>query len=458
MRAFARSLARNLAAGLRLALFLPVRRLAFRADVPQLLALLVVSALVDIAADAMRYGGSGVFSWYGLGSEVGSGGILLLSAAVLALVHRDRSLTLAIPVIALAAFPLLQIANGLPWASMGVPAAWVGPVEDAVLVWILATLVRIAWVAFEYRGSRRLVHSALAGVLLAAPIFFSSWFMPVEPWFAPVGSGVADPNLPNPASEPVLTEQARILDDALADLDDGRPGVTDLYFVGFAGDPAVPAFRSDVNAARAVMDERWDTGGRSIALVNDPRTLLANPIATLSNLRDTLAEIGAAMDADEDIAMVYLAAGRGADGSLVARLPPLELVPISAADLRRAFDDADIRYRVIVVSACDAGDFIDELADDDTAVVVASRGSGSGDDCGANGASAAFGEAFFGEGMHRADRIDEAFERARKILAERAPSLDPAIRIGPGIAARLADLRRRGGAQREARRTGTPTG
>jgi hypothetical protein len=113
MGAFVRSLAANLVAGLKLALFAPVRRVDFRIELGQLLALFVVSALVDVGTDWLRYGDEGVFSWFGLGNEVLSGGFLMVTAAVLALLYRDRSLTLAIPVIALASFPLLQLANAL---------------------------------------------------------------------------------------------------------------------------------------------------------------------------------------------------------------------------------------------------------------------------------------------------------------------------------------------------------
>ena len=56
MRALARGLLADIAAGARLALFLPVRRLAFRVGLAELLALFVVSALVQIGADALRFG------------------------------------------------------------------------------------------------------------------------------------------------------------------------------------------------------------------------------------------------------------------------------------------------------------------------------------------------------------------------------------------------------------------
>ncbi len=450
MRALARGLAFNLAAGLRVALFLPVRRLAFRFDLQQLLALFVVSALVDVAADAMRYGDGAAFSWLGLGNEIFSGGVLMLSAAVLALAYRDRTLALAVPVIALATFPVLQIANALPFDRWGLRAGTAGTVESAVLAWILVALARIVYVALESRLAMRVPRAILGGALLAAPIFLSTAIMRVEPWFAPVARGVADPRYPNPASEPVLAEQARILDEALSELDDGRPGVTDLYFVGFAGDATEPAYRRDVEAARRVMDERWGTAGRSIVLVNDASTLLTDPMATFSHLRDTLDEIASAMDVDEDVAMIYLAAPGSRDGALDVRMPPLEVVPITAARLRGALDDAGIRYSVIVVSACYGGGFVDELADDETAVIVASDADASSPGCGVDGDATAFGRAFFEEGMAKGASLDDAFEAARERVAERDPAARPQSRIGDGIAAKLDELRRRGGVQREA--------
>jgi len=73
-----------------------------------------------------------------------------------------------------------------------------------------------------------------------------------------------DPSYPSAASEAVLTGQQDLLDDALGELDDERPGRTDLYFVGFAGDGTEDVFRRDVLAAQRVMDERWTPrGGRS---------------------------------------------------------------------------------------------------------------------------------------------------------------------------------------------------
>ncbi len=58
------------------------------------------------------------FSLLGAGTELYSGAALLLIAAVLALAFRQRTLALAIPVIVMAAVPIVQ-ARELPDSSVG---------------------------------------------------------------------------------------------------------------------------------------------------------------------------------------------------------------------------------------------------------------------------------------------------------------------------------------------------
>ncbi len=55
------------------------------------------------------------------------------------------------------------------------------------------------------------------------------------------------------------------------------------------------------------MDTRWGTDGRSIVLVNNPQDAHPAPFATVTNLRETLNEIGGAIDREDDVVMIYLA-------------------------------------------------------------------------------------------------------------------------------------------------------
>ena len=61
---------------------------------------------IDVGGDWVRYGPDARFSWFGAGSEFFGAGVLLLTAALLALAFRQRALALAIPVLVLAAFPV----------------------------------------------------------------------------------------------------------------------------------------------------------------------------------------------------------------------------------------------------------------------------------------------------------------------------------------------------------------
>jgi Peptidase C13 family len=444
---------RNLVAGLRLSLFMPVTRLAFRIDIAQLLLLFLFSAAIDVGGDWLRTGAAREFSLLGAGTELYSGALLLLVAALLALIFRQRALVLAIPVIVLASVPLAQVLNFVPsmlkGESMGIGLA--GVIGSRVLVlWMVAILVRCVAVAFAPPSSRVWLKAICGGLLLAAPIWFSNSLAPNEPWWRDQADPNAVPEGMSAGSEAVLATQGLLLDHALADLADERPGVSDLYFVGFAPYAREDVFRKDVEAAQKVMDEHWGTAGRSVLLINNPQTLLSTPFATITNLRETLNEIGAAIDVEDDVVMVYLASHGSRDFHLSAQLPPLSLIELTPPGLRQLLDDAGIKWRIIVVSACYSGGYIEPLQDEHTLIVTASRADRTSFGCGQDSESTYFGEAFFQKGMAGAASINAAFDVAKIRIAEReregglSPPSEPQWWIGADMADKLAGLHRGG--------------
>ena len=444
MRHQLHSLVRNLRAGLRVAAFQPVTRLDFRIGIAELLLLLVVSALLDFAGDWLHYGPAGQIWWFGAGAEFFGAGSLLICAAVLSLGFRRTWLALAVPVIALSAYPVVQLAHT---ASVAVPALPDG-FEDvrtifdfAVILWGFAVLVRVTAVALA-PDSRPVWPRAIAGgLLLALPLLLSGELMPGASWWRAGGAADVDSRYPNPASEPVLAAQQTLLDDALAAIEDDRSGQPDLYFVGFAGDAHDDAYRADVLAAQKAMDERWDTRDRSIALVNAPSTLLELPMATVTHLRETLKELAAAIDTDEDVVMLYLAGPTDNEGNLEVSMPPLELAQLSPATLRSLLDEAGIRWRVVVVSACNAEAFVDALEDVETLVMT--PGAASSDACQHGVASTPLGSALFGDALAGGDSLGKAIEAVRDRTGAR-------LSMGPAIAEKLRALDR----GRAARRAG----
>jgi hypothetical protein len=444
------NLMRNLVAGLRTVFFLPVSQLAFRIDLTQVLLLFLLSAGLDIARDVLRTGPDRVFSLLGAGTEFFGAGVLMFIAIVLALLYRQRPLVLALPVIVLASLPALMVALELPTLlhDLGAPP-WSGVVAgNGVLVWIVVVFIRCVALAMAPTTARRIPRALFGGLLLAAPIWVGTALAPNDPWFIRPPAVEEVPGL-NAGSEPVLATQSFLLDQLLEKLEDERPGVTDLYFVGFAPYGTQDVFRKDVEAAQKVMDERWGTARRSIVLINNPQTLLTAPFATVTNLRETLNEIGGAIDPENDVVMVYLASHGSRDHRLAAVQPPLTLVELTPGGLRQMLDDAGIRWRIVVVSACYSGGYIEPLKDPHTLVVTAAQPDRISFGCGDRSDATFFGEAFFQRGLAGADSFEGAFATAQKRVDERekaegyAPASNPQIWIGEAMAGKLKSLRSR---------------
>jgi hypothetical protein len=280
-----------------------------------------------------------------------------------------------------------------------------------------------------------MLRAVAGGLLVSVPLWFEPLAGPLDRWWTEADTQATD-NASNPASEPVMAAQAFLLDRAIDALEEARAGVADLYFVGFAPDARRDGFRRELDEAQRVLDERFGTSGRSMLLLNNPATVAELPFATLTNLRRVLLDIGAEIDPDEDVVMIYLAAGSSDDHGLAAVHPPLELVSLTPEGLKQLLDSAGIRFRVIVVSTCAAGAWLDALQDDDTAVIVSARNDTRPAGCDGAEEPSSFSAALFERALRSADSLPAAFDLATRELAQSDGS-GPELRMGPGIEAQL---------------------
>ena len=444
-----RDLGRNLASGALLVFGQSVTQLRFRIGVAQLLMLLLVSTLLDIAVDGLRVGPEALFTATGFVSEFFYGGLLLLFSAVLALAFRQPSYALTLPVVTLSGeWPLQVVRMIVEWTADG-HASLMGSAlraEQIIFVWTLFWLLRSAAVSLAPPRPHRWIRAIAAAALLATPIWFGSELLPDAGWWETPQQAVArDPDHPSPVSETVLAKQPQLLYEALTSLEEERPGVTDLYFVGFAPYAGEDVFRKDMEVARDLFDERFDTEGRSVVLINNPRTVLEAPLATVSNLRGTLLEVGATINPDEDVVMLYITSHGSRDHRIVADFAPLELDSLDAATLKKMLDDAGIKWRIIVVSACYSGGFIDPLKDDNTLIITASAANRTSFGCGSESNATYFGDALFQHALRFEDSFVKAFERARDRIAEREraekiSASEPQMSLGKAMAQKLPEL------------------
>ena len=450
MSQWLRDLGRNLLSGARLVSFQPVSRLDFRIGIGALLILFFISAWLDLAVDTLAREPGSAFVFTGLVSEGFHGALLMLFSALLALIFRQPSYALALPVILLSSEWPLQLARLLIAAAFGGSAQGFGPgvrAEQLVLLWSLFWLWRSAAVSLAPKYPHYMLRSLGAAVLLASPLMFAPALLPEMAWWeAPPQEPTRDARFPSPASEAVMSAQQELFDKALDDLEDERQGVTDLYFVGFAPYAAEDVFRKDMEVARELFDERFDTQGRSILLINNPRTVLTEPMATVTNLRATLKEVGATIDRDDDVVMVFLESHGGRDHHLAAEFPPLELDQLSPEILRASLDEANIKWRIIVVSACYSGGYLDALKDNFTLILTASAADRTSFGCGTESNATYFADAFFQHALRFEDSFVNAFAKAKERIAERekeqkvSPPSDPQIYVGDEMTAKLPKL------------------
>ena len=272
--------------------------------------------------------------------------------------------------------------------------------QTLALLWIFFRRLRISW-------WERII------VLVGAVALLTIWQRNVadQPIFKQIP---VEPVL----EEAALYEQPRLLQQALDRIDPSIPGKSDWYFMGVAGFSEQNVFRSEINKVRELFDVRFGTSGHSLALINNNYTWLDEPIATKTSILRGLKTIGQQMNADEDVLFLTLSS-HGDENVIQLANPPLAMDNLDATWLREALDASGIRWRVIVVSACYSGSFIDELASPTTVIITASAADKMSFGCTNSAEMPYFGQAFFAESLRENTSFSDAFKDAAYRVQER---------------------------------------
>ncbi len=276
--------------------------------------------------------------------------------------------------------------------------------QTLALLWIFSRRLRIPW-------WERII------ILVGAVALLTIWQRNVadQPIFKQIP---VEPVL----EEAALYEQPRLLQQALNSIDPSIDGKTDWYFMGVAGFSGQNVFRSEINKVRELFDVRFGTSGHSLSLINNTYSWMDEPIATKTSILRGLKKIGQQMNADEDVLFLTLSSHGNEDIVQLAN-PPIAMDNLDAAWLREALDASGIRWRVIVVSACYSGSFIDELASPTTVVITASAADKASFGCTNTAEMTYFGQAFFAEGLRGNTSFESAFKDARIRVNERESAM-----------------------------------
>jgi hypothetical protein len=439
----------NLKAGMRLAAFLPVSRYDFRVSPGDFVLLWAFNLLAWLAGGMLRGGFPGYVDFGALPTALAEIPLMLLASLIIASLYRKRDLLLALALFLISPGALFELVSSAIVIALRFAGAETAPVLQLTayvvyLLWVLAVALRALWVAAGWHR-RQFVHGS---VLLLVLFVFLLNYMPRTEFWAVYREVSADTTQSPILQEDVFHAQGGLLGANLAALRPQRAGMADLYFVGFAPYGTQDVFGKELQTVSRLMRERFDAAGRSLLLSNDPATLGDLPIASATNLRAALERVGQIMDADEDVLFLYITTHGSEDGELSVELEPLELSQIRPAALSRMLHDSGIKWKVLVISACYSGGFIESLKDENTLIITATDADNQSFGCDSGEDFTWFGKAYFDEALRRTRSFTEAFEFARQALAQREreqklTASNPQMYVGAAIKDKLAGLEAR---------------
>ena len=435
-----RGLARNLTGGLELALLRRRWPPRFVVSFDQVAALLAVSlavwALVDFlqAPAHAQLALDGLFGW---------ACYLLLGLGAVALTARAQSLAadtraLLVPLLAAVPYVLLvfSLASAVSWTARF-------PLIVALLAYayLVSLAVRVLGAAY---GPLRWRPALMAIVLaLAAPSVLELLDLDTRLW-VPEEQAAGEEADDADQAEALFYDQPSRIAAAVARVAPSQQGKPGIYFVGFAGDGSHGVFRRETLFASEVFGERFGSAQRSVLLINDIDDRDSYPLASVSGLEQTLKVLAARMDPEQDVLVLFLSSHGSPDG-LEVENGSLPLAQLAPEDVREALDAAGIRWRLLVVSACHAGVFLDVLKSDTTAIVMASDAAHESFGCEDDRELTWFGEAFLQDSLPGSASLEDAFHKAVGLIAQREEAdhqahSNPQLYVGELMQKKLAEL------------------
>src|SRR5690554_334123 len=315
--------------------------------------------------------------------------------------------------------------------------------------WFLAGLIGLHFLALSVLLSRATGQTVLAvGAALVMVVVMSvnSAYSQTPLWIerhepdATAASADAEPARLQ-LTQSVMERQSELLTERLDALLPQRPGIVDLYTLTFAPYAYEDVFRRESAMVAGVMRERFDAQGRTLELVNSLDTLEQWPWATLLNLRRAIGRVAEQMDPEEDVLFIHLTSHGAREGELAAGFWPLRVETVTPVLLRILLNEAGIKYRVISISACYSGSWVEPLVDENTLIMTAADADNTSYGCGRLSELTFFGRAMYDEQLrHETRSFETAHAAARSVIRQREVVAgkddgysNPQIEIGPGI-------------------------
>lgn len=245
--------------------------------------------------------------------------------------------------------------------------------------------------------------------------------------------------------EQLYYNQYPILNNALDSIHPGVLGKSEIFFVGFGSDATQDVFMRETKHLQHAVNTHLDTSDRSIVMINNVRTMDTIPLASATNLALTLKHIGQKMNLEEDVLFLYLTGHGSSNHELAVNMWLLDLNDIRSEDIQSYLDEAGIRWRIILISACYSGGFIQQLQNENSLIFTAAAADKTSFGCANENDFTYFGEAVFDQFKKEPYLLESSFKMViekikQRELSEKLPNSEPQLFIGSRMLDKLKQL------------------
>ncbi len=218
-------------------------------------------------------------------------------------------------------------------------------------------------------------------------------------------------------AEKAMFEQNSLLQGSFEKLarDDGE--APQLFMLGIAGWGKEEVFRREINFIETQLNELFDSQHRSIFLVNSQRSIDQRPLATLHSIEKSLQALANVMDKEKDILMIYATSHGDKKSGFALAHKGIALHSLTPDRLTELLDESGIKHRLIIISACYSGVFIEPLQSEYTMVLTAASKDKTSFGCSDESSFTYFGKAFFKKSLEKHKSFSATFEEAKNLIA-----------------------------------------
>ncbi|BCE03643.1 C13 family peptidase [Marinicellulosiphila megalodicopiae] len=240
--------------------------------------------------------------------------------------------------------------------------------------------------------------------------------------------------------EQYLYNQTELLNAQFDSLTQHDTQQIDYYSLTAAMYGGQSVFASEVSIINQTLNQYKIQDNQQITLMNSMDNLDI-PWATHHAIKLSLEQIQNKIDVTQDVLLMYLTSHGNADIGIALDIHGMNIGNISPTMLSDSLNSTKIKWRVIIISACYSGVFIDKLKNKNSIIITAADSTHTSFGCSNDLDMTYFGQAYFQDAFKSLDFID-TFNRAKLLVKEREEAQgyefsNPQIFVGDNIRAHL---------------------